>query len=409
VFADRPRAAGLFLPIALVISIAGTFTAIRTLYNNRLRYRETDFYEYYTWSWQLRLGVDPWLPQASALAPPNPFNKPVASCNYTPPFTVLFEPLTLLKPQAAYWVWQTLQMACLFGALWLLMRELRPPPQSGATMAAIGAVLLFPHSHWALYEAQPTFLLLLLIVASWRFDRHQLPFWAGLMLALAALLKLYPAAIGGYFLFRRRWRTVAWTSLLFAAGVLVFGLSYQLEFFRYGVPRFTEPWLHQGRQVGITSNLHWMLASKYGDLLPPGIETLRVILSAALSVAVVAAAVAITMKAAGEGENDGILLSIWIMTALMLSPIAWAHELPLITPFYLFVAARLLRGARADTTGLVLMSMGLLGFVVPYFSTVVRHAHIYFFAMVATFVAACMLAVRSGGNQQRMPVAGNWD
>jgi hypothetical protein len=40
------------------------------------------------------------------------------------------------------------------------------------------------------------------------------------------------------------------------------------------------------------------------------------------------------------------------------------------------------------------MSLGLLGFVVPYFSGALRHAHIYFFAMVATFVAGCILAMR---------------
>lgn len=369
------------------------FTAIRTLYNIRQRYREEGFVDYYTWSWQLHLGVDPWLPQASTLAPPNPFDKRVESCNYTPAFTILFEPLTLLKPRAAYWVWQALQMACLLGALFLLIREVRPPGEAASGLALLGAVLLFPHSHGALYEAQPTFLLLLLVLASWSLRRHERPFWAGLMLALAALLKMYPAAIGGYFLFRRQWRIVLWTSLLFVGGIVLFGLSYEREFFRFGVPRFKQPfWFHQERQVGVPSNIYWMLASKYGDVLPARIEALRVIVTAAFSIVVVAAAAAVTVKCPDTDENDGILLTVWIMAALMLSPIAWAHELPLITPFYLFVAVRVWRGSRPATATVVLMSMGLLGFVVPYFSGAVRHMHTYFFAMVATFVAACMLA-----------------
>jgi hypothetical protein len=182
---------------------------------------------------------------------------------------------------------------------------------------------------------------------------------------------------------------------LFVGGIMLFGLSYELEFFRYGVPRFKQPfWFHQERQVGVPSNIYWMLASKYGDVLPERIENLRVILSAVLSIVVVAAAAAVTIKCPDADENDGILLTVWIMVAVMLSPLAWAHELPLITPFYLFVAARLLRGAQTDVTGLVLMSLGLLGFVVPYFSGAARHAHIYFFAMVATFVAGCILAMR---------------
>lgn len=377
------------------------FTVIRTLYNIRQRYGEEGFLDYYTWSSRLRLGVDPWLPQASTLAPPNPFHKRVESCNYTPAFTILFEPLTLLKPRAAYWVWQAVQIASLFGALFLLIREVRPPGGAGSGLALLGAVLLFPQSHAALYEAQPTFLLLLLVLASWSFRRHQRPFRAGLMLALAALLKMYPAAIGGYFLFRRQWRTVAWASLLFVAGIVLFGLSYEREFFRYGVPRFKQPfWFHQERQVGLPSNIYWMLASKYGDVLPKRIENLRLILSAVLSIAVVAAAAAVTIKCPDADENDGILLTVWIMAALMLSPIAWAHELPLLTPFYLFVAVRLWRGLRPDTTTLVLMSLGLLGFIVPYFSGAVRHAHTYFFAMVATFVAGCMLAAAP---QRRQP------
>jgi len=386
-----------------MISIAGTFSAIRTLYKNRLRYRETDFYEYYTWSWQLRLGIDPWLPQASALAPPNPFNKRVESCNYTPAFTILFEPLTLFKPRLAYWLWQGLQMACLLGALWLLIREVRPAPGAGATLAVLGAVLLFPHSHAALYEAQPTFLLLLLVAASWSFGQHQRPFWAGLMLALVALLKMYPVAIGGYFLFRRQWRIAAWASLLFAGGIMLFGLSYEREFFRYGVPRFKQPfYFHDERQVGVLSNIYWMLESKYGDVLPQRIEDLRRILSVALSIAVVAAAAAVTIKCPDAEENHGILLGIWIMAALMLSPIAWAHELPLITPFYVFVAAQLWRGSRPDTATLVLMSLGLLGLIVPYFSGALRHMHTYFFAMVATFAAGCMMAAAPQRLQQSL-------
>ena len=68
-------------------------------------------------------------------------------------------------------------------------------------------------------------LLLLAVLLSWRAADRGRPARAGLLLALAASLKLAPAAFGLYFLLSRQWAAAAW-SLAFGAGLLGISLLW---------------------------------------------------------------------------------------------------------------------------------------------------------------------------------------
>ena len=113
-------------------------------------------------------------------------------------------------------------MMCLVAAVLLLARGSDSAARRRADhhCAFTGAAIARVRGHTGIL-AQLTPMLLALLCASWFCARWERPAAAGLWLALAALLKLYPAAAGGYFLFGRRWRALGWTIGFFAAGVLL--------------------------------------------------------------------------------------------------------------------------------------------------------------------------------------------
>ncbi len=160
-----PIAAGLLATVALVAS----------LYGNRERYHRADFQLYYAWWSEFRSGLNPYRLPRSVIASAIPGGTIAGFCNYTPAFVVLLSPLAALAQQPAYWTWLAVQLAALVLSLILLARELDPPPDGAAMLWIVALAFLFPHVHGTLHGAQPAFLLLLLLTASWILDRRSRP------------------------------------------------------------------------------------------------------------------------------------------------------------------------------------------------------------------------------------------
>jgi glycosyl transferase family 87 len=384
---------------ALLIVAAASLAAIAaasvgdTLYRNRLRYEHADFDLYYHWWLEYRVGIDPWRPDVIPAGAPS--IRTIWYCNYAPPFVILLSPLSRIEVQACYWIWLALQIAALATAIVLLLRQLRPPPGAPATVAIVALAMLFPQVHATLYEAQFTFLLLLILSAAWILDRIGRTGLAGLMLAIAALLKIYPAAIGGYFLFRGRFRTLVWAALATVAGVLATGIGRWHEYLFVGVPSFDTPhWLAQPRAVAIWCNVYAAMRSLQGGVAPNAFGFAAVGITAVLDLIVVAGAAAVTLKTPREygTEIDGVCFGLWMVVALLISPVTWLHELVLLFPLYLFAAASLAKGFSPDTKSAAMLAIGLAGFVVTYFWVPAREFRMYFILAVLTYIAGCTLA-----------------
>src|SRR6266851_3983498 len=132
------------LAMALVIA--------HTLYVFRFRYHEMAFDLYYLWTKRFSSGINPWLARPHCLYPP----------------------------------------------AFIILREIAPLTVARLTVVLGILALLLPYIFTStLYESEPSALLLLLLIAAWRLARHERPGWAGFMLALATVLKLYPVAAGG--------------------------------------------------------------------------------------------------------------------------------------------------------------------------------------------------------------------
>jgi glycosyl transferase family 87 len=384
------RHPALIRALALGLAILSFSLLANTLYKNRGRFERADFGEYYAWWLEYRLGIDPYHPGPKA--PLAPKLTTIGFCNYTPAFVMLFSPMARLPVKAAYWIWLAIQIATLIGAILMLLRQIRPPPGPEAAVAIVALALMFPQVHATLYEAQFTFLLLLILAGAWIFDRNGRAAVAGLMLALAALLKIYPAALGGLFLVRRRFRLILWASILTLLGILLTGLGRWSEFLVYGVPVVDTPhWLTQPRALAIWCNVYSAILTVRGGAAQSGFGWATGGVTAVLDLAVVAGAVAATLKAPEDRETQGLCFGLWLVVALLISPVTWLHELPLLLPLYLFASAAALHGGIGSRAGFWLLAIGLAGFVATYFWAPLREMRLYFIMTGTTFVAACVL------------------
>ncbi|HEX8373144.1 MAG TPA: glycosyltransferase 87 family protein, partial [Chthoniobacterales bacterium] len=147
---------------------------------------------------------------------------------YPPPSLLAFWPLALLPYDAAFGAFQVLSHLCFLGSVWLLLTSINSFPRAfGLRQIAIGltAVYLF-NFHPSLQTLglgqvnHITFFFLCLALVAFR--RSAAPWMVALPLALAILLKTYPALLVIFLFSARRYKEVFLTCAIFAVFV---GLS----------------------------------------------------------------------------------------------------------------------------------------------------------------------------------------
>lgn len=381
--------------IHLVVLLA-LIVLVAVLAGNRDRYRKADFHLYYQWWSEFARRTDPWQPPPAAAGQARS-----TVCNYTPPFVVFFSPLALLGRRAAFWVWQVFQVAALIGAIVLLALELRPRPGPRGVAAAVALALLYPQVHATLHGAQTALILLLLATAAWVLSRHRRDAAAGLALAIAVLLKAYPAAVGGYFLFRRRLGVVGWLGVFVIAGILATGLQRWREFFTDGIPTFNG-YLTQERMVAVLCNVYQLPLhfSRTPFSLP-----LAIGISGAVILVLVALAAWATMLAVrDEPEVDGLCFGMWLAVALLAAPISYDHELPLLLPIFVFAFAGIMRGHKTPRVASALLVIAIAFAIVPVFWEWLRYFQLYCLSALATFAVAVIM-VRTWSDEAQRPRA----
>jgi hypothetical protein len=307
------------------------------------RVSREDFSSYYASAWTLRTGGNPYIQDLDPAA--NRLGLHLGLLNraaYTPTFILSFEPLTLLRPQAAYWTWQSLNAIALCAAMLLLLDG---TPGIGRSEALVLAplMLIYPPlgDHFAYGQCQ--FMLLLMLVLMLRSMERGWDAGAGLFLALAGLLKAFPLFIGGYLLLRCRWTACLWLAIGLAAGaMLTFAivgprcLDFQsgMEFAR-GYEFLALP--VNVSVAAMASRLFWYA---FGPLLSPTLETARAVLAVTADLLVVAITLQATFAMSGRRDRDWRLFSLWIAAAILLSPTAWLHYMVLLfVPFASLAAA----------------------------------------------------------------------
>jgi hypothetical protein len=310
---------------AAILVIVGALSLAQRLHAVSHRYDEFDFTVFYGWWTDYSSGGDPWMD----------LRGPMRGCNYTPAFVEIFSPLARLDQKTAFWIWQAGQLLCLVTAMLLLARGNASPLGAAPTIIVLSLVLLSRPFTGALVWSQVAPMLLALLSAAWFCARRERPAAAGLWLALAVLLKLFPAGAAGYFLFGRRWRALGWTIGFFAAGVLLTNPARWIELVMRGLPI---SYHIKGGGAGLTvlPFVRKSVAHFAGTRIAA--EPLFAVwgFTALIDLALLAIAAAATITSRGRADLDGLLFGLWIALALLMSPLAWEVDTLLLLPAYLF-------------------------------------------------------------------------
>ncbi|MDQ0736024.1 glycosyltransferase 87 family protein [Arthrobacter agilis] len=274
-----------------------------------------------------------------------------------PPFAaILFVPLALLPAPAALGVVTALSCLCLVGVAVVVVRYLQAAAPAGprhawrTPAAVLAAMLLIGISGpWreGLGFGQVNALLMVLILAD-LLRSTRLP--SGVLVGIAAGIKLTPLAFGLVFLARRDWRSLAWMAAAFAGTVAVGRLLAPRESAAFWLDA-----LFDASRVGATADLYNVslnsLVAQSG--LAAAVQRPVWLLA---SLAVVAVGY-VAIRRAGQ-DGDGLrAITANAVVMLAISPISWFHHwvwIALVFPVG-YVYARRHTGARR-WTGRVLLA-----------------------------------------------------
>jgi len=253
---------------------------------------------------------------------------------YPPIAAVLLSPLSLAPFTVAATVLTLVTIALVAVVLRVFLRRLgEPAGRSGWALAWLlpPALFLEPVRN-TLAFGQVNVILMALVSADCLLAAPRWP--RGVLVGLAAAVKLTPAALVLYFLLRRDYRAAAAAALSFLA---VTGTGFLLAW-QDSVRYWTSVVFHTGRVGGVAygSNQCILAVVTRAGLDPHAPAGIAVWL--VLSAAVLAAACR-GMRHALAAAEDAWALCLNTLAALLISPVSWSHHWVWIAPVLLVLAA----------------------------------------------------------------------
>jgi hypothetical protein len=330
--------------ILAVIWICALLVLIGTLTKMPGQWHRRDFSNYYESAWALRHGIDPYSTDLTPIGEHLSLETNwLVHASETPPFLLCFEPLTWLRPRIAFWIWTALNFSALAIAMCLLLAHRRDLNGRTALLLA-GLMLMSAPVNLNFYWGQSQLIILALMVAAMRAMERERDGAAGLLIATGALLRAYPLLLVGYFVVRRKWRAVIFAMAGIAAGgfatIAILGLSQTLSFVHGGL------WLTDYRVVNrvddlslgpFVSRMFWAIT---GTAPGSPVDWVRLAAIATADVVVLGLTIRATLTDASRRDPDWRIYSLWIATAIMLTPVGWHHYLVLLAiPFVQMVAS----------------------------------------------------------------------
>jgi hypothetical protein len=322
--------------LAIVLCVLAFIRACETLWRIRHNHSEWDFSHYYASALAARLGLNPYTTPLTDLASALGLHLGAIDRGaYPPTFILCFEPLTLLTPAVSFWIW-TLTNAALLAILlvWLCRRIAATDTWAAYSFAALA--ILYPplQEHFRYAQSQILISVLLLMMYS---AGDEL---AGISLALATLLRVFPAVMMGYFLARRRWRALFYFAVGMVAGGLVtlgaFGFDRSISFLRAIPFLMSNRWLAHNISIGALVTNLYLLFRPQGLTVGSNLGLWVLVLSVRLFVLSLAWRLTTRLR---EGEQwNSRTFPIWVATMIVIAPIAWAHYMVMLyIPFGMIV------------------------------------------------------------------------
>jgi hypothetical protein len=261
---------------------------------------------------------------------------------YPPVFAYLLQPFARLSHRAGQWTWFGLNLAFLAALLGLCVRL------TGSALARrywgvlVFAAVLAPPTRLTLQLGQMSLLMALLLVGAYALARRHARL-AGLLLAVAGMIKLYPALLAAAFLLYGPRRVAlwaaAWAALLVAAFLPVYGTAHYRAFLDALI-------LSSNHAYGAEFNLSFVgFWSRLLSRTPYAVPLVDApLLARTLVVLSGLAALAVCVAATGRPRSSGMApleYSLWLCAMLLLSPINGCYNLVLLLLPLLAVLRRL--------------------------------------------------------------------
>lgn len=244
-----------------------------------------------------------------------------------PPFAaVVFYPLHLLPFGVVAFLWQLGIIAALYGVVALSLRLLgRADARLAMVWTAVG---IWTEPLRSTFDYGQINVLLVLAVL---YAVYSSRWWvSGLLVGLAAGVKLTPAVSGLYFVGVRRWAAVAFSAVVFAAtvGVSILVVGEQGRYY------FTDL-LGDARRVGpIGTSFNQSVRGAISRIVGHDAGYGPVV----VAILVVAAALAVLAWRAVDGADDRLAgIVIVQLFGLLLSPISWTHHWVWLIPLMIWL------------------------------------------------------------------------
>ena len=262
-----------------------------------------------------------------------------------PPFAALvFWPLHLVPFGLLALLWQLGTIAALYGVVWVSLRLLGQPDHRLAMAWTAVGVWTEPLRSTFDY-GQINVVLVLAVLCAVDSSRGWL---SGLLVGLAAGVKLTPAVSGLYFVGARRWDAVAFSAVSFfgTVGLSMLLLGDQARYY------FTDLLGDADRigPIGTSFNQSWRGA--VSRILGHDAGYGPVVVAALVVTAVVAL---LAWRAVGADDRLGAIVVVQLF-GLLLSPISWTHHWVWLVPLMIW----LLHGALSDRRGARILGWGWL-------------------------------------------------
>lgn len=276
---------------------------------------------------------------------------------YPPFFAVLAAPLGALSYHAAHDVWYLINLAALAGFLVALVRSCRPAGVAEAAAAAILAAVMWP-ALFTFGAGQANYVILLFVFGSLVAAERGKDAAAGLLIAAAAAIKLTPALLAAYFLWKRRWAIAAWTAGGLAAFTIasaaVVGMRAHSIYVTEMMPLLARGCAHWVNQ-SVSAFLSRLAGADMFDwsLAPPSLFVRAA--STIVSLGFIAAAAWVTRGAPRE-STFRLEFALILVTTLFISPISWIHHAVLSLPALFYLLFHLARHGRLSLTRALLLA-----------------------------------------------------
>ena len=303
-----------------------------------------------------RLGARRWLAGQNLFAPIHPAHSGPLPFLYPPLSAILFAPFAL-QPLALGSIEMTLLSVFALGCvLWVALGSLRPRGSTTSRWLLLSVLLplalVFEPVRATLGFGQINLLLMGLVAVD---CLARSPRWPrGVLVGLAAAIKLTPAAFILFFLLRKDWRAVAWSAISFAAWT---GIGALLDW-HDSLAYWTKIAYQTDRiNIGVVANQS-ITAVLMRFHLHPGLRSGVWLVLAAMFLVVAVLAI----RRAIGGGHLALAVSLNGVFELLVSPISWSHHWVWCVPLVLslFVLGRRSRAVLpllAAAAGLLLFTL----------------------------------------------------